>query len=71
MDTSPTCHDERTDLMANNHSPGTFPAIGLAMCQTLRDITERGNDAEVRKRRDGTYDVFEVQKSRPKENKPR
>ena len=30
--------------------------------RTIREITERGNDAEVRRKPDGTYAVYEVKK---------
>ena len=49
-----------------NGNTGIFPAINLTMCETLREITDRGNDAEVRKRHDGTYDVFELEKKKPR-----
>ena len=52
-----------------NSNTGTFPAINLTMCETIRDITDRGNDAEIRKRYDGTYDVFELEKKKPKPRK--
>ncbi len=44
---------------------GIFRAIDKDMCDTLEEITSRGNDAEVRKRYDGSYDVFELEKKRP------
>lgn len=67
MNAFPTDREERMIAMANN--PGSFPAINKEMCETLEDITNRGNDAEVRKRYDGTYDVFELEKKRPKSPK--
>ena len=45
---------------------GIFREIGLEMNETLKEIVARGNDAEIRKRRDGTFDVFEVEKKRQK-----
>ena len=36
------------------------------MKDALEEITGRGNDAEIRRRRDGTYDVFELQKRKSK-----
>ena len=45
---------------------GTFKEIGTEFCQTLQEIMDRKNDAEVRPRRDGTYDLFELEKKRRK-----
>ena len=46
------------------YSQGAYPRIDRDMCKTLREITRRGYDAEVRMKRDGSYDVFMVQKKR-------
>lgn len=48
---------------------GIFREISLEMCETLKEIASRGNDAEIRKRRDGTFDVFELEKKRRKPRK--
>ena len=56
-----------------NDTTGIFREISREMNETLREITDRGNDAEVRKRSDGSYDVFEVEKKKrkpPKSKKP-
>ena len=45
---------------------GNFREIGREMCDTLEEITRRGNDAELRKRRDGTYDVYELERKKRK-----
>ena len=47
---------------------GNFREIGKEMHDALEDITRRGNDAEIRKRRDGTFDVFELER---KKRRPR
>ena len=56
--------------MDKSTTTGTFREIS-EMYDTLKEITTRGNDAEIRKRLDGTYDIFEVEKKRrkPKEKK--
>lgn len=56
-------YHERNDAM--NETKGIFRAIDQDMCDALEEITNRGNDAEVRKRYDGSYDVFELEKKRP------
>jgi hypothetical protein len=56
-----------------NDTTGIFREISWEMNETLKEITDRGNDAEVRKRSDGSYDVFEVEKKKrkpPKSKKP-
>ena len=67
--TVPRRKDERTDDWMRNNSTGTFMEVDLTMCETIREITNRGNDCEVRKRYDGTYDVFELEKKKPKPRK--
>ena len=55
-----------------NDTTGIFREISREMNETLKEITDRGNDAEVRKRSDGSYDVFEVEKKKrkpPKSNR--
>ena len=54
--------------MTGDNNTGIFREIGPEMNETLKEIADRGNDAEIRKRRDGTYDVFEIQK---KKRRPR
>ena len=49
-----------------NDTTGIFREISREMNETLKEITDRGNDAEVRKRSDGSYDVFEVEKKKRK-----
>ena len=56
-----------------NDTTGIFREISREMNETLKEITDRGYDAEVRKRSDGSYDVFEVEKKKrkpPKSKKP-
>ena len=48
------------------NTSGNFREIGKEMKDALEEITGRGNDAEIRRRRDGTYDVFELQKRKSK-----
>ena len=55
--------------MTGENNTGIFREIGLEMTETLKEIVDRGNDAEIRKRRDGTYDVFELEKKRRKPRK--
>ena len=55
--------------MTSENNTGIFREIGLEMTETLKEIVDRGNDAEIRKRRDGTYDVFELEKKRRKPRK--
>ena len=45
---------------------GEFQDISQDMYETLKDITSRNRDALVKARRDGTYDVFEVEKTKRK-----
>ena len=52
--------------MTGENNTGIFREIGLEMTETLKEIVDRGNDAEIRKRKDGTYDVFELEKRRRK-----
>ena len=51
--------------MAENRT-GDFREISQEMYETLKDITGRKNDALVKIRRDGTYDVFEVERKKRK-----
>lgn len=55
--------------MTGENNTGIFREIGLEMTETLKEIVDRGNDAEIRKRKDGTYDVFELEKRRRKPRK--
>jgi len=55
--------------MENTNSSGIFREISLDVCKVLKEITDRGNDAEVRKRRDGTFDVYELEKKRHRPRK--
>jgi len=55
--------------MTGENNTGIFREIGPEMTETLKEIVDRGNDAEIRKRRDGTYDVFELEKKRRKPGK--
>ena len=52
--------------MTSENNSGIFREIGHEMNETLKEIVSRGNDAEIRKRRDGTFDVFELEKKRRK-----
>ena len=47
---------------------GTFREIS-EMYETLKDITRQGKDAIVKKRKDGTFDVFELEKKKCKPRK--
>ena len=51
------------------NTSGNFREIGKEMNDILEEITSRGNDAEIRKRKDGSYDVFELQKKKSKPQK--
>ena len=55
--------------MTGENNTGIFREIGREMTETLKEIVDRGNDAEIRKRKDGTYDVFELEKRRHKPRK--
>ncbi len=55
--------------MTGENNTGIFREIGLEMTETLKEIVDRGNDAEIRKRKDGTYDVFELEKRRRRPRK--
>ena len=35
----------------------------IQILNTIREITGRGNDAEVRKKRDGTFAVYEIKRN--------
>ncbi|MDR9824694.1 hypothetical protein RCJ22_03625 [Vibrio sp. FNV 38] len=63
--------DERGVIRMAESRTGDFREISQDMCETLKDITGRKNDALVKIRRDGTYDVFEVErkKRRPPKKK--
>ena len=54
--------------MAENRT-GDFREISQEMYETLKDITRQGKDAIVKKRKDGTFDVFELEKKRRKPRK--
>ncbi len=41
---------------------GDYQEVDQDMCEAIKDITRRGNDAEIRQHMDGSYDVFEVEK---------
>ena len=55
--------------MENTNNSGIFREISQEMCEALKEIAERGNDAEIRKRRDGTFDVYELEKKRHRPRK--
>ena len=55
--------------MESTNNSGIFREISLEMCEALKEIAERGNDAEIRKRRDGTFDVYELEKKRHRPQK--
>ena len=48
------------------NTSGNFQEIGKELNDTLKDIIRNGNDAEIRKRRDGTIDVFELARKKRK-----
>ena len=62
---------ERGVIRMTENRTGDFREISQEMYETLKDITRRKNDALVKIRRDGTYDVFEVErkKRRPPKKK--
>ena len=45
---------------------GDFREISQEMCETLKEITGRENDALIKRRKDGTYDVFELERTKRK-----
>ena len=45
---------------------GTFRELSPEMYRVIEEITRRGNDAEIKKRKDGTYDVFELERRKRK-----
>lgn len=49
---------------------GDYQDINQEMCMTIKDITSKGNDAQIRQHRDGSYDVYEVE-MKVKRNKHR
>ncbi|MBQ6507692.1 MAG: hypothetical protein IKE08_01870 [Clostridia bacterium] len=49
-----------------NNQTGSFETLLGEAYELVLEITCRGNDAEIRRRYDGTYDVFELEKKRPK-----
>ena len=51
------------------NTTGNFREIGPEMIETLKEIADRRNDSEIRKRRDGSFDVFELEKKQPKRRK--
>ena len=55
--------------MAGKQTTGIFRETSTEMCELLNDITSRGNDAEVRKRSDGSFDIFELEKKRRRPRK--
>ncbi len=55
--------------MDNSSNTGIFREISQEMFETVKEIASRGNDAEIRQRRDGTFDVFELEKKRRKPRK--
>ena len=50
----------------SNSNTGAFDGINQEVMAALKEITDNGNDAEVRRRQDGTIDVFELQKRKRK-----
>jgi hypothetical protein len=43
---------------------GTFKEINEEIYTTLKNVMEQGKDAEIRKRKDGTYDIFELDRKK-------
>ena len=41
---------------------GTFREMNEEICNTLKNIMDHGKDVEIRKRRDGSYDIFELER---------
>ncbi len=61
-------HDLKRSVIRMAGKTGDFREIDPEMAETLKDIFGRKNDAEIRLKSDGTYDVFEVER---KKRKPR
>lgn len=43
---------------------GKFREMNEEICTALKNILSQGKDAEIRKRRDGTYDIFELDRKK-------
>ena len=43
---------------------GTFKEISEDFCDTVKEIMKQGKDAEIRRRKDGSYDVFELDRKK-------
>ena len=48
------------------NTTGDFREISQEMCETVKEITARENDALIKRRKDGTYDVFELERTKRK-----
>ena len=68
MGLDPSEHDLKRSVIRMTCKTGDFREIDPEMAETLKDIFGRKNDAEIRLKSDGTYDVFEVER---KKRKPR
>ena len=51
-------------MTSTSSTTGIFREISHEFCEAVKEITDQGNDAEVRKRIDGTYDIYVVEKTR-------
>ncbi len=40
---------------------GSYQDVNQEMYNEIKDITSKGNDAQIRQHRDGTYDVYAVE----------
>ena len=56
--------------MTVESNTGAFREIGEELCTMLKEIAKRKNDVEIRQRRDGTFDVFELEKKKRIPRKP-
>ncbi len=48
------------------NTDGNFREIGKEMNDAMKNITRKGKDIEIRVRRDGTFDVFELERRKCK-----
>ena len=47
--------------MAKQQTTGNYQEVNQDMCKEIMDITRKGNDAQIRQHRDGSYDVYEIE----------
>lgn len=56
-------------MAGTNNSTGIYREISHEFCEAVKEITDQGNDAEIRKRNDGTYDIYVIEKTKHKPRK--